>query len=482
MSTLKKIVKRNTLIALLLLCTTLLLIVGLQLYSLVSGYKTEEEIFKRKINDGLKSAVSQSFDKKRELIIEELKIYLNDESKVIISCRWNAKTETTIFTINDVDTTKSGQHKVSFSKIDIPERLDSLSSKAKRRFIESFSRDVLYELKKGAVWYYTQNIGDFLNKHYFEIPIPLDSIKVLYSARLASDFIFVPFELNTNTPEKLSTQKVKMSIYRTHLPEHVQAFFENPFIHILRKQALVLIGSLFLVITAIITFTYMLKTLLTQQKLNGQKDQLITNITHELKTPITTIQMTAEAMKSFELTHEEQQNYLSIILQNTGSLDNITTEILNEARVGQLKPQLQKFWLQELVSAIHSSKIEIVNEVSSDIEIDSDPKLLKKILQNLIDNAAKYNISSQKEVVISALKTASSFTICISDNGVGIPDSYKKGVFERFFRIPTHDTHDVRGYGIGLSYVKQVTELLGGKVGLRDNSPQGSIFTLTFPK
>lgn len=470
--------KKNTRVILLLLCTTLLMIVGLQLYSLVSGYKMEEEIFKRKINDGLRYAVSQSFDKKRERVIEELKIYLNDESKVKISCHWNPKTETTIFTISDIDTAKHGQHKVSFSKDDIPERIDTLTPEAKKRFIEIFSKDVLFELKKGTVWYYTQNIGDFLHKHYFKIPIPLDSIKSLYKKRLASDYIFVPFDLNSKNAQKLSTQKVNMSIYRANTPKHVQAFFENPFTHILRKQALVLAGSSALVIIALITFSYMFKALLSQQKLNEQKDQLVTNITHELKTPLTTIQITAEALKAFELSKAEQENYLNIILQQSDSLDKMTSEILSEARVGELKPNLQNVSVKSLIDTIKNLDIEIINHVNPEFTLLTDPKILAKILQNLIDNSAKYNTSSSKQVSITAFANF----ISLQDNGIGIPDAYKKTVFERFFRIPTQDVHDIRGYGIGLSYVKQAMKILGGAVELKDNLPQGSVFTLTFPK
>lgn len=454
------------------------MIVGLQLYSLVSGYKMEEEIFKRKINDGLRYAVSQSFEKKRKLVIEELKIYLNDESKVKISCSWNPKTETTIFTISDIDTTKHGQHKVSFSKEDIPERIDTLTPEAKKRFIEIFSKDVLFELKKGTVWYYTQNIGDFLHKHYFKIPIPLDSIKSLYKKRLASDYIFVPFELNSKNAQKLSTQKVNMSIYRASTPKHVQAFFETPFSHILREQALGLAGSSTLIIIALITFSYMFRTLLSQQKLNEQKDQLVTNITHELKTPLTTIQITAEALKAFELSKAEQENYLNIILHQTDSLDKMTSEILSEAQVGELKPHLQNVSVKSLIDTIKNLDIEIINHVNPEFTLLTDPKILGKILQNLIDNSAKYNTSSSKQVNI----TASANFISLRDNGIGITDAYKKTVFERFFRIPTQDVHDIRGYGIGLSYVKQAMKILGGAVELKDNLPQGSVFTLTFPK
>ncbi len=474
--------KRNTLIAILLLCATILMVVSLQLYSLISGYKMEQTIFQRKINDNLKQAVSTSFQEKRLKVISELKEYLNDTSKVEITCRWSEKNKTTIFTIADAGTSKSGQHQVSFSKDDIPERIDSVTPDVRKRFIASFTEDVAYELQKGTVWYYTQNVGNFLHEKYFETPIPLNEIEKTYRQKLIADYIFEPFELNLTekAPQQIATQKINKTIPGAGNPEYVQAFFKNPYFYIIRKRSVALIGSLFLVLISVATFSYMLKTFLSQQKLNEQKDQLITNITHELKTPLTTIQVTAEAMKSFDLNKEEQHNYLDIILNHTKNLDKITTEILTEARLGQLNPEIKSVNVSALINELIPvyDNIEISNNIDSSLRINTDANLLAKVFGNLIDNAAKYNKSQNKKVIISNTET----TISISDNGIGIPDSNKEQIFERFFRVPTQDIHDVRGYGIGLSYVKQVMKLLGGKVELKDNSPQGSIFSLTFPK
>lgn len=464
----------------------LLTIVGLQLHFNISSYRTEEEIFERKVNEGLKLAVNMSFEQKRAAVINELKAYLNDESKVRISCKWSAKNEMTIFTIADVDTSKHGLHKASFSKENIPEKIDSITPEVKKRFIAVFLRDVENELKKGAVWYYTVNIGDFLHQRYFKTPVGLAEISTIYRAHLNENFIYEEFELNPHvkTPHLIATQKIDMSLYRAVKPVYVQAFFKSPYAYIIRKQAGALIGSLLLVLIALFSFGYMLKVLLTQQKLNEQKDQLVTNITHELKTPLATIQITAEAIKAFDLTPEERQNYLDIILKNTESLDRLTTGILTEARVGQLRPQMQPVAVSALVETIriNTGPVEIVNEINTGLSLTTDPELLTKILQNLIDNSAKYNTSKRKQVVISAIESRRNVQIVVSDNGIGIPDADKDRVFERFYRVPTKDIHDIRGYGIGLSYVKQVMKILNGRIELKDNFPQGSVFTLTFPK
>lgn len=478
--------KRNIII---LLCITLLTIVGLQLHFNISSYRTEEEIFERKVNEGLKLSVNTSFEQKRAAVINELEAYMNDESKVRISCQWSAKNEMTIFTIADVDTSKHGQHKASFSKGDIPERIDSITPEVKKRFIDIFLRDVENELKKGTVWYTrfcTFNIGDFLHQRYFKTSIDLAEIRKIYRAHLNENFIYEEFEFNpgVKTAHLISTQKIDMSLYRGVEPLYVQAFFKSPYSYIIRKQAGALIGSLLLILISLFSFGYMLKVLLSQQKLNEQKDQLVTNITHELKTPLTTIQITAEAIKAFDLTPEERQNYLDIILKNTESLDKLTTGILTEARVGQLKPQIQPVAVSALIDTIriNTDQIEVVNEADNGLSLTTDPELLIKILQNLIDNSAKYNTSDLKKVVISAIESRRNVQIVVSDNGIGIPDADKDKVFERFYRVPTKDIHDIRGYGIGLSYVKQVMKILNGRIELKDNFPQGSVFTLTFPQ
>lgn len=478
-------VKKNILIAVILLFCTLLTIVGLQLYSHISGYKTEEEIFRRKINEGLKLSVEKAFELKRATVIEELKAYLNDESKVRITCKWSEKNQVTIFTIADADTSVYGQHRVSFSKENIPGRIDTVTPEVKKRFIRIFTGDVDHELKKGTVWYYTINIGNFLHEKYFKTPVPLAEIEKIYRKQLAENYIYEPFQLNPvqKDPGLISTQNINMTLHRASKPQYVQAFFKSPYSYIIRKQAVALTGSFLLIVISVITLGYMMKIMLSQQKLNEQKDQLVTNITHELKTPLTTIQVTAEAVKAFDLSREEVQRYIDIILRNTESLDKITTEILTEARVGQLSPQMQPVALRALADETgrNNNTLEIVNEVNPALTLHTDPALLGKIFQNLIDNSVKYNTSVDKKVVISAVQSRQGLRVSVADNGIGIPDAYKDKVFERFFRVPTRDVHDHRGYGIGLSYVKQVMKLLGGKVELYDNSPQGSIFTLIFP-
>jgi len=480
-------VKKSILTAIVLLCLTLLAIVGLQLYSLISGYRAEEEIFRRKINEGLKQSVEQSFEWKRAAVIKELTAYMNDESRVKITCRWSEKNKMTIFTIADIDTSVYGNHRTSFSKESISERIDSITPEAKQRFIRVFTGDVERELKKGSVWYYTINIGNFLHERYLKTPVPLSEAERIYRRYLAENYIYEPFELNPAQPDpnRISTQKINITLNRAAEPRYVQAFFKSPYSYIMRRQAVALTGSFLLVVISVLTLGYMLKILLSQQKLNEQKDQLVTNITHELKTPLATIQLTAEAMKAFDLGREERQSYLDIILRNTESLDMLTTEILTEARVGQLSPQIQPTLLRALIDETRknsSGDLEIINEVDPSLTLPTDPKLLGKIFRNLTDNAARYHTGTGKQVIISAVQEKQNLKISVADNGPGIPDAYKEKVFERFFRVPTHDIHDQRGYGIGLSYVKQAMKLLGGKVELKDNLPHGSIFTLIFPK
>lgn len=476
--------QKNILIAALLLFCTLFTIVGLQLYSHISRYKTEEEIFHRKINAILKESVEKAFELKRAAVIEELKAYLNDESRVSITCHWSEQNKVTVFTIADVDTSVYGQHKVSFSKENIPGRIDSLTPELRKRFIGIFAGDVEYELKKGNVWYYTVNIGNFLDEKYFKTPITLAETEILYRDLLAENFVNEPFELNriSQGRDLISTETINMTIHRAGEPQYVQAFFKSPYAYIIRKQAAALTGSALLIVISVITLGYIMKVMLSQQKLNEQKDQLVTNITHELKTPLTTIQMTAEAVKTFDLGPEEVQHYMDIILRNTESLDHITTEILTEARVGQQAPQMEDVNITALVTEAGKDNDDLENEVDAAFTIRTDATLLGKVLKNLLDNATKYNTSTKKRVIVSAVQNPKERRITVADNGMGIPDAYKDKVFERFFRVPTQDVHDHRGYGIGLSYVKQVMKLLGGKVELHDNSPQGSIFTLIFPE
>ncbi|PZU89457.1 MAG: hypothetical protein DI529_04525 [Chryseobacterium sp.] len=479
--------KKNVFIVLVLLIITMLMIVGLQWYFTATHYKTEQELFTQKINENFKKSIEKSFEDHRKESISSLKIYLNDSAKIAISCHWDSVDKKTVFTISDVVRKKRGQHELSMSMEKITQKIEKLTPETKKLFIDQFCQNVENDLKDGKVWYYTMNIGEFLEGTYYKSSLDRTIIKdnyrkILNENLIDEPFSFVPFKTNNNV---ISTNRINIAVYMPQNPVYLQAYFQNPFYFLIHRLSGVLWASFFLFLITILSFGFMFKTLLTQERLHEEKNQLITNIAHELKTPLSAIQLTTEAMKTFELNRNEQDIYLNSILKNTDDLHKLTTDFLVEARLGKTDLKYEKTDISILISEIlekfknESVVFKFKNE--ENVTADIDRKIISTAVSNIIDNAIKYNNKAIKSVEINILKNHKKIEITINDNGNGIPNLYKSKIFERFFRIPNDDIHDVKGYGVGLSYVKNAMRIHHGSVEVKNNQPSGTSFVLKFP-
>ncbi len=479
--------KKNIFIVLILLIVTMLMIVGLQWYFTATHYKNEQELFTQKINESFKKAVEKSFEEHRKRSISNLKTYLNDTAKITISCHWDSVSNKTVFTISDVVRKKKGQHELSMSMEKIPQKIEKLTPETKKLFIDQFCENVELDLKDGKVWYYTVNIGDFLKKSYYKPSLDKTVVKNNYREILNKNFIDEPFSFVSfkNNNMEIATNKINIAVYLPQNPVYLQAYFQNPFYFLIHKLSGVLLASFFLFLITIFSFGFMFKTLLTQERLHEEKNQLITNITHELKTPLSAIQVTAEAMKTFELSKNEEEIYLNSILKNTENLNQLTTDFLVEARLGKADLKFENtnilILISEILEKFKNESVVFKFKNEENITANIDRKIISTSVSNIIDNAIKYNDKAIKSVEIKIIKNHKKIEIAINDNGNGIPHLYKSRIFERFFRVPNADKHDVKGYGIGLSYVKEAMKIHHGSIEVKDNQQSGTSFVLKFP-
>jgi len=223
------------------------------------------------------------------------------------------------------------------------------------------------------------------------------------------------------------------------------------------------------------------------------KNEFIANITHELKTPIATVGVAIEALKNFNAMHDPQRTkeYLDISsneLQRLGLLvDKVLKLSMFEKKEIDLK--YETFDLRELVDEVvasmrlqiekHGAMVSVTQ--SGDSVLEGDRLHLLSVVFNLLDNALKYS-KSQPSIHISIDGEDSSVRLSISDNGIGIAPEYKNRIFEKFFRVPTGDAHNAKGYGLGLSYVAQVVEKHRGTISVDTQVSKGTTITLTIPK
>jgi len=264
--------------------------------------------------------------------------------------------------------------------------------------------------------------------------------------------------------------------------------------HILihQMELWVFLSVLFLIIL-IISIVFTIFTIVHQKKVSEVKTDFINNMTHELKTPIATSSLAAEMMQRDEVivNPEKIKKYASIILDENNRLQNQVEQVLHVAILesGNQRFKIRHIDTHELINAVMNSFELRITEANIKINLTYDApnqyimgdKIhLLNIFYNLIDNAIKYT-PINPAIDICTWNENDSIVISVKDNGIGIGKEYQQHIFRNLYRVPTGNIHEVRGFGLGLYYVKTVVEQLNGKVELTSELGKGSNFELVFP-
>jgi two-component system, OmpR family, phosphate regulon sensor histidine kinase PhoR len=244
-------------------------------------------------------------------------------------------------------------------------------------------------------------------------------------------------------------------------------------------------------LVVIFFFVYTLFVILKQRRLSEVQRDFINNMTHEFKTPISTIAISAQVLKDPAITPERLLNYATIIEHENHRLKQQVDRVLQMAQLDKEDFELKKEEadMHELLQGAvknHAGVIESKQgSVSLNLEAHShqvavDRLHLTNVIYNLIDNAVKYN-HQKPEINIQTRNDNGYLLISVSDNGIGIAPEELKKVFHRFYRVPTGNVHDVKGFGLGLNYVKLIVEIHGGKIDLSSEPGKGSTFVIGLP-
>lgn len=249
--------------------------------------------------------------------------------------------------------------------------------------------------------------------------------------------------------------------------------------------------SLTLMTLIVVALMFMFKTILAQEKISEIKNDFISNMTHEFKTPISTISLACEALGDQDMMKQnttEIAPFVKMISDENKRLSVLVERILQSAVIdkGELKLTEEKVLLNEIVHDVvqHAQfriqnsggniKLDLPTEL---IEITSDRLHFTNIISNLVDNAIKY---SQKapEIEISLRRENKKILLSVKDHGIGIKKEHLNKIFDKLYRVPTGNIHNVKGFGLGLSYVKAIAELHGWDITVKSKFGEGSEFTL----
>jgi len=261
---------------------------------------------------------------------------------------------------------------------------------------------------------------------------------------LASPFRFLLF------PGEIFGQKNQLMIY-----------FPNERSYLITRLWTLLAASLVLILTIIFSFTYVISTVFKQKKLSEIKNDFINNMTHEFKTPISTISLACQALSDKDVAKNPSvyESYVSIIDEENNRLSGMAERILQSARLqkGEIKIKLEKVDLHHLITDAKQKLDLLIKQKGGVINMDLPI------------------------ITISTRNISQGIIISIKDNGIGINKSNQKKVFDKLYRVPTGNIHNVKGFGLGLSYVKSVIEKHHGKITIDSELKKGSTFTIYLP-
>ena len=289
---------------------------------------------------------------------------------------------------------------------------------------------------------------------------------------------------NSHIPENRAGYDAFSLCFNPESDKYYRAYMTPITRHIL-SQMLGVIVTVFLLMTSFaLAFWYLFHTVSKMRTIEEMKDDFVSNMTHELKTPIAIAYSANDALLNYDTANDTQKKvtYLKIankqLVRLRELVENILAMSMERRNTMRLKPETMP--LRPIVEEIAAAQrmrgekeITINVDVDEDVSIEADRTHLANILNNLIDNAVKYSGDSVVITVSGNWKE-----ISVADNGIGIPAKSIPYLFNKFYRVPHGNRQDVRGYGIGLYYVKSILDKMGWTIEVRSKENEGSVFTI----
>lgn len=282
--------------------------------------------------------------------------------------------------------------------------------------------------------------------------------------------------------------------YNGAKPNYLNIYFPQRRAYLVRQTGLTIIPTIILTGLLIGIFAYALMVIFRQKKLSNVKNDFINNMTHELKTPISTISLASQMLQdgSISNTPSTIAHVSKVINQESKRLSFQVEKVLQMAvfNEGRLKLKLREFDANKMVETVTANfELRVKNKAGTlKTAINADSGLIKgdevhitNVIFNLLDNAMKYS-KEEPEIIVSTENRKGQLLISVHDNGIGIAKEHQAQIFDRFYRVPTGNVHDVKGFGLGLSYVKKIVDLHDGTIKVESAAGKGTKFKIYFPQ
>jgi two-component system, OmpR family, phosphate regulon sensor histidine kinase PhoR len=276
-------------------------------------------------------------------------------------------------------------------------------------------------------------------------------------------------------------------------PNHLALYFPEQKSYIIQSVGFMVGSSAFLTLIILATFAFTIYIIIKQKKLSEIKTDFVNNMTHELKTPISTISLASQMLQDKSIPHHNKnfENISNVIYDESKRLGFQVEKVLQMAifEKGRLKVKSQEVDIHELISNVVNSFIIQVKNQNGKIEqnlnalnpiIKVDEVHFTNIIFNLLDNAVKYS-NGNTHITVGTRSSNNHFYIYVDDKGIGIKKENQKRIFEQFYRVPTGNIHNVKGFGLGLSYVKKIVDEHQGHITINSEPKRGTRFEIALP-
>lgn len=501
-----------------LVSSSMLLLIVFVAYWLMTSYIKE----KHELNEDMKTQLQLAYTEVKESDVADKLTYFFKSSE---SDSLGMKSDSVKIQITDIRMTENGgEQPVKFPStfrkiandtrintnekpktdvfIDIIDIQDSLHG-AHLKKKDSETKSISFDSINANTRFQFPNYSDLTNKDFNAESILEDVFSVsegrsekiyaLFSSKLETNKLPTQYSIvkdRNNSPKGMRVEYTSESFGLNNWAVDV----DNIGLFILKKMLPIIFFSVFLIGIVGLAFWTLMHNYIKQQLLVKVKTEFINNMTHELKTPLATISVALEAISGFDLKNDtaRTKEYINISRHEVSRLSLLVDKVLSIAVFDRedTNIRLNSIRMNEIIDdVLDSMKIQSENKnaiiqfhnTSSNSSILGDSIHLTNVVYNILDNALKYsNVDPKIDIVMQ--EDLENVIITIQDNGKGIPKEYIGKIFDRFFRVPTSDQHDVKGHGLGLSYVKDVIQKHNGNITVESKQTHGTKFIISIPK
>jgi len=474
----------------------------LQAYWMHKEWQNTADILQRQVDYSLQASVDSELVKRKDVLKNYLEEILSDTTLVGINTRYNEKEGKWLINMYDAQNKKDYS---SWSNEDIPVGPE-LTPGQKKLIIQKYVlNNVIKNVEDNIIFFYTQKFGNLWSEKMKHLGVDSVYLQKIFARELSGRNIRSPFTITytdtsryplpaSGTRNAFNARPVSINYAAandTNKKYVVTASVYNPAALLFGRLAMALLTAVLLLSLTFYCLYRMYRTILQQKQLDELKNDFIGNMTHELKTPIATVAAAIDGLQYFKglANAGKAERYFDISRKELQRLDDIVSKVLDmsiyeQQRIILHKEPIQiKELLENLIQAFEIKGATFSCTLQCQppgISVVADKTHLKNVLYNLVDNAIKY-VPEKLHLNFSVHKEDDHIVIAVQDNGDGIEEKHLPRLFEKFFRIPSGNIQNVKGFGLGLFYAKQIIEQHNGSIHVSSGQSRGTIFRIILP-